>query len=276
MTENLIIISLVGLLAGFVFSMPVAGPTSIVITSNALKGRTRYCNLVSIGASFADLVYVFIIVFGLTKFYSLYKPFIPYVLLAGALFVAYTGYNISKTKIDLEHIPDDTEQLKKIKAKSGNGFWTGILLGFLNPTLFLGWIASSFIVFSLLASLGFKTGDLDKNIQNNLNLIHKNTGIGSSAHRTVPVLQNASPPEQNTMNEEEEEFPKNYTLLLSCFYAFFVALGSIIWFYFLSRVIAKFRHRISTNKVQFTIRVLGFALYFVGAILAYKGISMFR
>ena len=97
MTESLITISLVGLLAGFILSMPVAGPISILVTSNALKGRLRYCNLVTIGASFADFVYVFIAVFGLTKLYSFYKPFIPYLLSAGAVFLLFVGYKIFRT-----------------------------------------------------------------------------------------------------------------------------------------------------------------------------------
>ena len=51
MAESLITMSIAGLLAGFIFSMPIAGPVSILITSNALKGRSNYCNRVTIGAS---------------------------------------------------------------------------------------------------------------------------------------------------------------------------------------------------------------------------------
>ena len=52
MLESILTISIAGLLAGFIFSMPIAGPISILITSNALKGRLRYCNLVNLGASY--------------------------------------------------------------------------------------------------------------------------------------------------------------------------------------------------------------------------------
>jgi threonine/homoserine/homoserine lactone efflux protein len=64
--------SIAGLLSGFIFSMPIAGPISILITSNALKGRLSYCNRVNLGASFADFTYVFIAVYGLTNDYPLY------------------------------------------------------------------------------------------------------------------------------------------------------------------------------------------------------------
>ena len=70
MVESLITMSIAGFLTGFIFSMPIAGPISIMITSNALKGRLRYCNLFNLGASFGDFIYVFIAVFGLTKLYT--------------------------------------------------------------------------------------------------------------------------------------------------------------------------------------------------------------
>ncbi|MCX6326482.1 MAG: LysE family transporter, partial [Bacteroidia bacterium] len=94
MIESIITMSIAGLLAGFIFSMPIAGPISILITSNALKGRLRYCNWVSLGASIADFTYVFIAVFGLTKLYSLYKPAVPYIFSAGSIFFFYLGYKI--------------------------------------------------------------------------------------------------------------------------------------------------------------------------------------
>src|ERR1700758_3009496 len=108
--QSIITVSIVGLIVGFIFSMPIAGPISILITSNALKGKVKYCNLATLGASFADFVYVFAAVFGLTKLYSAYKPFIPYILLIGAVFLLFLGYKISKTKVDLEHIDDKDDK----------------------------------------------------------------------------------------------------------------------------------------------------------------------
>src|ERR1700727_1438165 len=102
--SSIITLSLVGLLVGFVFSMPIAGPISILVTSNALKGRIRYCRLAAVGSSLADFIYVFCAVFGMTRFYSFLKPIIPYVLIVGMGFLFYLGYKISHTKIDLDHI----------------------------------------------------------------------------------------------------------------------------------------------------------------------------
>ena len=77
MIESIITISIAGFLAGLIIAMPIAGPISVLITSNALKGRLRYCILVSIGAFIADLIYIFIAVFGLIELFALYKPAIP-------------------------------------------------------------------------------------------------------------------------------------------------------------------------------------------------------
>src|SRR5674476_134409 len=126
MTESIITMSIAGLLAGFIFSMPIAGPISILITTNALKGRLRYCNLVNIGASFDDFVYVFIAVFGLTKLYSLYKPVIPYIFSFGSLLLIYLGYKIYRTKIDIEHLEDKTHIIEKIKKKEKGAFYTAV------------------------------------------------------------------------------------------------------------------------------------------------------
>ena len=87
MISPFITIALIGLLAGFIFSMPIAGPISILITSNALSGRLRFCILAALGASFADFVYVFLGVLGLTETYHLYRPYIPYALILGSFFI---------------------------------------------------------------------------------------------------------------------------------------------------------------------------------------------
>ena len=64
MTESIITISVAGLMAGIIFSMPIAGPISILITTNAIKGKASYCNRVNLGAAFGTFTYVFFAVYG--------------------------------------------------------------------------------------------------------------------------------------------------------------------------------------------------------------------
>jgi len=265
----------VGLIVGFIFSMPIAGPISILITSNALKGRLRYCNLATIGASFADFVFVFIAVFGLTKFYSLYKPFIPYILAGGSIFLLIVGYRIARTRVDIEHMHEG-KMAEKIEEKHYGAFWTGFLISFLNPTLFLSWMTSSFFIISLVASLGFNTGGLDRNIGANFQSISSTAGDSTKVlHISHSRLDSLKIMHHQLTDEQLAKFPDYFPVLLSACYALFLALGSIIWFYYLANFLSKFRKRININHINRIIQALGIALCCFGIFLGYKAIGLF-
>jgi threonine/homoserine/homoserine lactone efflux protein len=276
MTESLITMSIAGLLAGFIFSMPVAGPISILITSNAFKGRLRYCNLVTIGASLADFVYVFIAIFGLTKLYSLYKPAIPYILLAGALFLLYIGYKTIKTKVDLEHL-EDKPLTEKIKNKDKGAFYTGCMVNFLNPTLFIGWLTSSFFVISLMASMGFNTGGLDTIINQNVKEINSIEGKKIESHQ---VFSSTQLEKIRSMNREVHKkdpvsLPKHFHLIISVCFAFFLSIGSIIWFYLMTFLIIRFRQRINIKIINAIVSSLGVILCLIGIYFGFAATRMF-
>lgn len=255
--------------------MPIAGPISILVTSNALKGKRKYCNYVTLGASLADLVYVFTAVYGLTRFYSLYKPVIPYVLLVGALFLLYLGYKISKTKVDLDHIDDNNKVSGKFK-KDRNGFLTGFLLNFLNPTLFLGWLTSSFIVISLVASLGFNTGGLNESVHNSFKTLNKEGEDTVLQNKTLTYLHLDSVRLVNRpcTRQTLQHLPKYFSLLLSAAYAFFLSLGSIMWFFYLAYLLSKYRQRINIYIINRIIQSLGIVLCLFSFFLLYRDITM--
>ncbi len=276
MLESLITISLVGLFAGFILSMPIAGPISILITSNALKNRKRYCILATIGASFADFFYVFIAVFGLTKLYTYYKPFIPYLLSAGAIFLVYIGYKIFRTKIDIEHLNDTSHLTEKIKKKERSGFYTGFMLNFLNPTLFLGWLASSFITISFVSSMGFNTGGLDTMINQNVKEFNSIEGKTNEKQEMPSYLQFKTANDKVEFYKQEcKTYPKYFSLLISLCYAAFLSIGSIIWFYYLTIFLVKFHQRINVNIVNVIINGLGILLCLFGIFFGYTAIKMF-
>jgi threonine/homoserine/homoserine lactone efflux protein len=277
MSESLITISIAGLIAGFIFSMPIAGPISILITSNALKGRLKYCNLLTIGASLADLVYVFIAVFGLTRFYSLYKPVVPYLMGAGSFFIIFIGYNIFRTKINPDHFDDKIHLPERVKKKGKGGFITGLLVNLLNPTLFFGWLTTSFIIISVLSSLGFNTGGMDSMIDQNI--IELNNIGGKVIEKpnlpeylmfdTLQIFRKEIP-EQNIKTTP----PGNFHLLISFCFAFSLSLGSIIWFYILSLIIFRWRKIISLKILNLVINSLGFLLCLFGVFLISRTINM--
>ncbi len=274
MTGNLLLISIIGLLLGLLLSIPAGGPTSLVILSNALKGRVRYCNLVNYGAAFADLVYVFLSVYGLTAFYAFYKPYAAYVLLAGSLFVLFIGFKITRSNPELQELQQTAANFDKDENHKRGGFLTGLMLGFLNPTLLISWMSSSFLVFTMLASFGFDTGGLDKKAAGQLNTLQSQGVISGDAGDTSTLGQVLNSTESNLLQFSNEVMPDYYPLLLSLFYAVFVTIGTVSWFYFLTKFIANNRQRINSKIIHKSIHVLGWILSVLGFFLAYKGIKL--
>lgn len=275
MTGILFTMALAGLLVGFIFSMPIAGPVSFLITSSALHGRQRYCNLAALGASIADFFYVFIAVFGLTKLYKLYKPVMPYILLAGTLFLIYIGYKTLKTKIDIERLEDEHPEYK-VPHRERGAFYTGFMVNFLNPTLFFGWIASSFFVISFLASLGFNTGGLDTIMNENVKGMNI---IGGAKIENSRVFQNAQFDKIREWNKvEQEQHPvilsKHFHLFISTAYAFSLSVGSIIWFVILASVITRYRRHINIKIINGMVSGMGVVLCVFGVYFGYVAIKM--
>jgi threonine/homoserine/homoserine lactone efflux protein len=271
MLESIITISVTGFLAGFIFAMPIAGPISIMITSNALNGRRRYSNLVSIGASLGDFTYIFIAVFGLTRLYSLYKPFIPYMFAAGSVFFIFLGYKIFKTNIDLDHLDGKSHLMNRFKNKEHGGFYTGLMINFLNPTLFLGGLTSSFFIISLVASLGFHTGGIELKLDQNVDIISSIEGkkIEKPAPISIERLNKFQIHKDKDQEEKPESFPKYFHLVISLCYALFLAAGTIAWFHLLAYLITKYRHRINVKVISGIIKCLGAVLCLIGLYFGY-------
>lgn len=275
MTESLITISVIGIIAGFIFSMPIAGPISILIVSEALRGKLKNCNLVAWGAAMADFLYVLVAVYGITNLFTAYKQVVPYILLAGSVFLIFVGYRIIRTKFQNRNI----EEEHLVTAKSGKhkgAFYTGFMINFLNPTIFFGWLASSFLVLSFSSSLGFDTGGLNSMVDQNLNDIESIEGNIKEKPEIPSYLQFDT---LNILKSERRKpetgpSPEDFPLLTSLFYAFFVAVGSILWFFILSIVLVRFRKQINAKVLNWLVRSLGMVLCLLGLYFAYRAISL--
>lgn len=270
MIESLITISLVGLLTGFLFSIPVAGPISILITSNSLKGEFKYCVLAAVGASIVDFIYCFVAVFSFTQLYELYRPIIQYVFLFGAIFLFFVGLKIIKTKLDLSSMKKC--ELERAAAWKKGGFWTGFMLNLLNPSLFVGWMMSSFLVMTTVSSLGFNTGGLEFVLDNNIkvmNHIEKQYTLPKQDPE-VPIIKKSEEELNLNPGVGREEKSSVFPILLSSSYALFVAFGTIIWFYYFSRLVVKHRSKLKIKTINRIIQFLGVVLCFFGFFLAYK------
>jgi threonine/homoserine/homoserine lactone efflux protein len=277
MLESILTMSIAGFLTGFIFSVPIAGPVSFMITSNALKGRLRYCNLFNIGASLADFIYVFIGVFGLTKLYAYYKPVIPYIFLFGSVLLFFMGFKIFRTKIDIDHLEDKIHISEAIKKKERGAFYTGFMINLFNPTLFFGWLTSSLLVISFISALGFHTGGLAVKIDQNAKEIgtidfKKIENQQEQAFRKLDTLQLLKNRDRET---DKTIFPKPFHLVISICFALFIAIGSIVWFYLLAFVIAKFRKRINIKIILAFIKGLAVFLCMIAAYFGFQAIMMF-
>jgi threonine/homoserine/homoserine lactone efflux protein len=272
MTGSFITISIIGFIAGFIFSMPIAGPISIMIVSSALRGRLRACNLMALGAALADFIYVLVAVYGITNLFSAYKQIIPYILGPGAILMVYIGYRIMRTKFKIDRIEEvDVDPTEKDRR----AFYSGFMINFLNPTIFFGWLVSSFIVLSFASSLGFDTGGLNSMVDQNLNEIEaidgnikEKTEIPSYLQfDTLKIFRDVEP------KPESGKSPNDYPLLTSLFYAFFVAIGSIAWFIILALLFIRFRKQLNINILNLIIRSLGLALCLFGLYFAYMALK---
>lgn len=266
MTESFIIVSVIGLLAGFFFSVPIAGPISILITSNALKGRFKFCIRTAIGGAIIEFFYVFIAVYGLTSLYSYYQNVIPIILIVGSLFLLFVAYRIIRTKLKIEDLNKSDDEQKYQSGKGG--VRTGFILNLTNPSLFLGWFTSSFLLLSFASSIGLNTGGLDLLMHENVSNMEEITGKEFETFKDYDKLEDTSSPIDKNGNKSLS------SLLLSIIYATMVSLGSTIWFYILVKFLIHFREKLNINWLNGLIKVLGVFLIGISFYLIYEGISI--
>lgn len=269
MVESLLTISVAGFVAGFIFAMPIAGPISVLIVSNALNGKRRYCNQISRGAAVSDFIYIFIAVFGVTSLYSWYKPAIPYMLLVGAIFFIILGFSIFRQPIDVEHFEQKTHMTERIKNSEVRGFYTGFMVNMLNPTQFISGLISSFFVISLVASLGFNTGGLESSLNNNV----KEIGTVNGRNIEEKVTEKFRNIEDRGTAEAsaEQSYPSYFHLVVSVFYAVSLSFGSLIWFYLLAWTLSRYRSLINVKILTFLIKAFGISLCLIGIYFGYLG-----
>ena len=264
--ESAITILIMGFVAGFILSIPVAGPINILITSNALLGKLRYCLRVALGSSVIEFLYVLFIVFGIVSLYEIYKPFVPYILIIGSIVLIVVGIRVMRTKFDITHV--NLDEIVRDKIANKGGFITGILINITNPSLFLGWLSSTFIIFSLASSLNLNTGGLDIIVKENLDTIKKM----NSNHKLEEKVNTDIMKRFNNHHNGNELNP----FVLSFIYAGSLSIGSLVWLNFYSRLIVKFRNKLKISLISWIIRLLGFGLILIGAFLAYNSIKMFN
>jgi threonine/homoserine/homoserine lactone efflux protein len=266
MIEGIITVFLLGIIAGLIFSMPVVGPINVLIVSNALKGRYRYCLRTALGASIIEFIYVVIILYGITTLYEYYRPLIPYLLLAGAVVLLFIGYKIIKTRFDISDMDEsNVSTIAKDKIINKGGMRTGIIINLTNPSLFLGWVTSTFIIFSFASSLNLNTGGLDMIVSENISALQEMAGDEFEELNHIDLGTN-----ENNNPAQERLNP----VVLSLLFAGGVSIGSIIWLILLAKLVIKYKTRLKAEILARIMQILGVFLIFVGVYLGYKSFSI--
>ncbi len=260
MIESVITLSLIGFAAGFLLSVPVAGPIAAMVVSEALRGNLRKAARVAIGSSFVEFFYVFLGMFGITYLLKFYQPFIPYLFLAGGVLIFFVSIKIFKQKFD---IGDKTEE-----EKSG-GFRMGASANIGNPSLFFSWLTTSFIILSFASSIGLNTGGLDVILEKNVSEIsqYADANIKQLEENKFILKKN----EENKIGKEKNQIKPEHAVILSFFYAFAVSFGSFAWFFFFSRFINKHKSKINTVFINYALKVISVFLFFLAGYFIYLG-----
>jgi threonine/homoserine/homoserine lactone efflux protein len=265
MLESIITVFIVGLIAGIIYSVPIAGPIGIIIVSKAMEGKLRFCQRTAIGAAIVEIVYVFIVVYGIAALYSYYQPFIPYLLIIGAIFVSLMGLKIVHKQIDFDSF--DATKIITDKIENKGGMRIGIFINLTNPSLFFGWLVASFIMLSFVSSIGFNTGGLDIIVNKNVNSVTEITG---TEFDNLDTKKN----DQKILNSEP--VPSSFSIIILSFvFASSVGLGALIWLDQLARIIIRHRDKINVYVLNKIIQILGVVLILLGLYLAYQAVVIF-
>ena len=130
---------------------------------------------------------------------------------------------------------------------------------------------------TLLAAMGFHTGGLAVKIDQNAKEIGNIEGskIESSKSLNLQHLDKIQLPKLKNHKEEPTKFPPHFHLIISICFAFFISVGSIIWFYLLAYLIVRFRKRINIIIMSVFIKGLGVILCIFGLYFGYQAVRMF-
>jgi threonine/homoserine/homoserine lactone efflux protein len=143
----LIVAWLIGLAFGFFGSMPIAGPTAVVLVSKGLENEVRAGIYIAAGAAAAESMYAFMAFWGLSAVLSRYPMLLPASRLVGALVLFGLGlYFIVRKSRPPDAAPAATAQAAGAGGVPRRVAYRNVLFGLsltaVNPTLLVTWTAA--------------------------------------------------------------------------------------------------------------------------------------
>jgi len=136
---------LAGLICGFVGSIPIAGPTAVLIIERALAGERRAAFEIAVGAAIAESGYALLAFLGMTAFLSQYPWLLPVSRVLGALILLGVGLYLALAR----RAPRDPEV--PARRAVGRALVVGLVVTGVNPTLLASWSAVVTVLHSTAA-----------------------------------------------------------------------------------------------------------------------------
>ncbi len=145
-----------GLICGFVGSIPIAGPVAVLVVERGLGGRGREGLALAGGAAIAEGIYAGLAFLGMTAALARFPWLLPVSRVLGAVILVALGLYFALRK----RKPASPDEAKKDEkgGRRGGPFVLGLVVTAVNPTLLVTWSA---VVTVLHGSLRLHEGALD-------------------------------------------------------------------------------------------------------------------
>jgi threonine/homoserine/homoserine lactone efflux protein len=150
---QMLVAALLGFAFGFVFSIPVAGPVSILVFGRGLEDRVRSGVYLAVGGALAESMYAYLAFWGFSELFALHpwlRPISRGVTAAILLGLGIHFMRKQSTASSVEPKPDPNVGNKR-------SFLLGVTVTALNPTLVATWSAAATFIHS------WNLVDLDSN-----------------------------------------------------------------------------------------------------------------
>jgi threonine/homoserine/homoserine lactone efflux protein len=137
---SVLVVALIAFVLGFVGSMPLAGPVSVMVVSRAGVGRFSEALKLALGASIAEGIYAGVAFWGFATFLASHAIAVPISHAVTAVVLLVVGFHFVRWKPK----PDEDG-----KERTGHGaFVLGFTASMVNPTLLLTWSAVTTAIYS--------------------------------------------------------------------------------------------------------------------------------
>lgn len=140
--------ALMGLLIGFIGSIPLAGPIALLVFRKGVEKRYAQGAAIALGAAIPEAIYCGLAFFGFDYLFGRYSWVEPVSKMLGTLLMLTLGafFLFSRPK------PKTTDI--ETAASWTTSFLSGLSIAAINPVLIITWTAVATVVFSLLGGMG--------------------------------------------------------------------------------------------------------------------------